>query len=89
MKSFHSFYVLFLACAMASCAGRGNHTNQSVTTLAVVSGSQVEKAKSSELFSSVNIVSLETNQDVLLGDGIVKIDRRGDAIYSGRPESGV
>jgi hypothetical protein len=66
---------------IASCAGHGNHTDQSVTTLSVVPGSLVEEAKSSELFSSVSIVSLETNQDVLLNDEIVKIDRRGDYIY--------
>jgi hypothetical protein len=52
-----------------------------VTTLSVVPGSLVEKAKSSELFSSVSFVSLETNQEVLLDDEIVKIERRGDNIY--------
>jgi hypothetical protein len=40
-----------------------------------------EKAKSSELFSSVSFVALETNQDVLLGDEIMKIERLGDHIY--------
>jgi hypothetical protein len=71
-----------MGCLMASCANReGRHTDRSVTTLSVVPGSLVEKAKSSELFSSVSIVSLETNQDVLLNGEIVKIDRKGDDIY--------
>jgi hypothetical protein len=79
MHLHHSFYVLLLS-GLAACSGGGDHTDRTVTTLTILSGSAVEKARTSDLFSSVAVVALETNEEALLGK-IVKADRREDGIY--------
>lgn len=80
MKSSYNFYFLILLCLIFSCKSKQTNEEENIQTLSVIQKSLANQIKSSDFFSSVKYVSLETNQDLLL-DNIIKIAHLDNCLY--------
>jgi hypothetical protein len=80
MKSFDKLYLLVAFCTITSCGLQQADKGKNKTILSVVPQSIKNEVKTSEFFSSVKYISLETNQELLL-DNIRKIDHKDHFIY--------
>jgi hypothetical protein len=80
MKSFDKLYLLAILCLITSCKLQRANNGKDTSILSVAVHSMRNEVKSSDIFSSVKCVTLETNQELLL-DNIRKIDHKDNFIY--------
>jgi hypothetical protein len=80
MKPFNFNYLLLVIALGISSCGVKPSGEEEIKTLSVVQKSFVEKAYSSDVFSSVGYVPLSTSDDVLIGN-ITKIIHKDTILY--------
>jgi hypothetical protein len=80
MKSFYLDYLLLIIAWGISSCGVKQSIDDAPQSLFVTQESFVEKAYSSKIFSSINCVSLNTTDDLLI-DNIIKIIHKDNLIY--------